>query len=264
MSVQNGISQEYALSVKSWSEEFWNSLGKMWGVYPTRPVYMMLAKGNFGPEMGFTISYPDSFRVLVDLNFPSQTRATVAHELMHVFQFAWMKRYKRLMPLWVIEGLATWYGGKEGTYTSPLGANPFLFWSVDPMKYKKYPQTQEAKGEYYSEVYALFNALDEKCNLEKNFPRILSYVREGKSWKESFSEVLGENFDDFYSRWRRDNLIFISLKFSSFWGIWIGLPMLLIVLFFIKRAKKNKENAEDDLKELEELYGKDYWKGGND
>jgi hypothetical protein len=263
VSVQNGVSQEYTTSVKSWSEEFWNSLGKMWKVYPTRPVYMMIAKGNFGPEMGFTISYPDSFRVVIDLNFPSQTRATVAHELMHVFQFAWIKRNKRLMPLWVMEGLATWYGGKEGTYSSPLGENPFLFWSVDPVKLTKYPETEEAKGEYYAEVYALFNAMDKKCDFEKSLPSILDSVANGKSWKESLSEALNENFDDFYSEWRRSNLIFISLKFASFWGIWTGLPLLLIILFFFKRSKrKNKELQEDDLEELEEKYGKDYWKGG--
>ncbi len=268
ISVQNGISEEYTINVKSWSEEFWDSLIKMWGVYPTRPIYMMIAKGNFGPEMGFTVSYPDSFRILVDLDFPSQTRATVAHELMHVFQFAWIKRYHHLMPLWVMEGLATWYGGKEGTYISPLGENPFLFWSVDPTKYTKYPDNEEAKGEYYAEVYALFNAMDEKCDFEKNLPTILNDVRNGKNWEESFSDVLGENFDEFYSKWRRENLFFISLKFASFWGIWIGLPLVLIVLFFFKRAKKkNREVYEDnmeDLEELEKTYGKDYWKGGKD
>ncbi len=263
VSTQNGINNEYVVSVKSWNEEFWNSLGRMWGVFPTRPTYMMIAKGNFGPEMGFTVSYPDSFRVLVEIRYPlSQTRATVAHELMHVFQFAWIKRYRHLMPLWVMEGLATWYGGKNGTYISPLGDNPFLFWSVDVLKYKSYPKGEESKGEYYSEVYALFNAIDEKVNLEENFPKFVSYAEEGDSWQDALSKMLGENFNDFYSRWRKENLLLVSLKFASFWGIWIGMPLLLLVIFFIRHFKmKDDSTPPDDVEKLEKSYGKEYWKG---
>ena len=160
-----------------------------------------------------------------------------------------------------MEGLATWYGGKKGTYISPLGDNPFLFWSVDILKYKSYPKSEEAKGEYYSEVYALFNAIDAKIDLAKNFQKILYYTEKGKSWQNALSKVLGENFNEFYSQWRKENLLLISLKFASFWGIWMGMPLFLLVIFFVKRSKNDDNISQDDVEKLEKSYGKEYWKG---
>jgi len=268
VSVQNGVNASYATEVRVWNDEFWDSLGRMWGLFPTRPVYMMIAKGKFGPEMGFTISYPDSFRVLIEINYPiSEMRATVAHELMHVFQFAWIKRYRKMMPLWIMEGLATWYGGKEGTYTSPIGGNPFLFWSVDVLKYREYPSTEESKGEYYSEVYALFNAINERTDLEKKLPILLNDVRKGDTWQEAFSNILGENFNEFYNRWRKHILLVVIVKFASFWALWMGLPIFLLVILFIKyfhhRGIDDVKIADNDVENLEKLYGKDYWKDNN-
>ncbi len=261
ISLQNGVNENYAISVEEWCNESWESLGKMFGLFPTRPVYLMVAKGDFGPERGFAVSYPDSFRVLVELDFPPQLHATVSHEMMHVFQFAWMKRYKKMMPLWVMEGLATWYGGKNGTYVSPLGSDPFLFWNVDVLTYSTYPSNTAARGEYYSEVYSLFNAIDAKCSLERSLKKILNDVKSGATWQKAFSKAMGENFHTFYNDWRKKNLLLISLKFASFWGIWTGLPILLLVLFFLKKGKEKRENAEDDITKLEDVYGKDYWKG---
>ena len=265
VSVQNGVSVDYIGEISSWNEEFWDSLGGMWELFPTRPVYMMIAKGNFGAEMGLTVSYPDSFRVLIEIRYPiSEMRATVAHELMHVFQFAWMKRYRKMMPLWVMEGLATWYGGEKGTYLSPIGSNPFLFWSVNVLKYREYPAGQEAMGEYYSEVYALFNAINAKVNLNKNLPVLLKDVRNGDTWQEAFSDVLGESFDKFYDQWREHILFIVIVKFASFWALWIGLPLILIVFFLIRYIKRYSTNGantiNDGIENLEELYGKDYWK----
>lgn len=265
VSTQSGVNVGYVNEVRAWNEEFWDSLGLMWKLFPTRPVYMMIAKGKFGPEMGFTVSYPDSFRILIEIRYPlSEMRATVAHELMHVFQFAWIKRYKKMMPLWVMEGLATWYGGEKGTYISPIGGNPFLFWSVDVLKYREYPQNEQSKEEYYSEVYALFNAINERVNLERKLPILLDDVKNGDSWQNAFSNILGENFNKFYSQWRKHMLLIVIMKFASFWALWMGLPIILVVVVFIRYLRHHNIDTvkppKDNIKDLEELYGKDYWK----
>ncbi len=265
VSAQNGVNSGYVKDVDNWSFEFWNSLYEMWKVTPSRPVYMMIAQGNFGPEMGFTVSYPDSFRVLVDVEFPmSEMRGVVAHELMHVFQFAWIRQNQKPMPLWVMEGLATWYGGKMGTYSSSLGSNPFLFWNVNVLKYEKYPVGQQALEEYYGEVYSLFNTINAKADLEKNFQVLLSDVKKTGSWEDALSMVMGENFDTFYSNWRKNGLLSVSLTFMSFWGIWIGLPILLALIVIVRQIRRFKpiedRQTADDLDGLEEIYGKEYWK----
>ncbi len=262
------MNTEIIPEVNQWNQEFWDSLGEIWGVYPTKPVYMIITKDNFGPEMGFTSPYSNYFEVMVNLRYPlSETRGIIAHELMHVFQFSWMEKYGRTMPLWIMEGLATWYGGKMGYYPSSLGYNPFLFQSVDPLKYENYPNSDLKLEEYYAEVYALFTSIDKKVNLQSALPGILQNVKNGQTWEEAFSKVLGENFDMFYSNWRKEIFIYTLLGLIGIWGIWISLPAFLISVFlvnFLRSPRAEVDNIdENEIEKLEKLYGKEYWKDGD-
>ncbi len=246
--------------VNGWDNEFLPSLEKMWGIYPQKPIYMIITNENLGLEMGNATDYPTFFQVTVTMRYPlSEIKGTVAHELMHVFQFSWMERYGKQMPLWVMEGLATWYGGEMGFYPASLNYNPFLFQSVNPLDYENYPSDTIDLQEYYAEVYALFLEMNKKINFESALPQILESVRLNSNWKTAFSESLGENFDLFYSNWRNSTFHYLVFDFIVFWGIWIFVPIFLIYIFLKNFFHTNREENDDEIKRLEDIYGKAYW-----
>jgi len=251
--------KEIVNQVNSWDNEFLPDLEKMWGVYPQKPIYMVITNANLGLEMGNAADYPTFFQVTITMRYPiSEIKGTVAHELMHVFQFSWMDKYGKQMPLWVMEGLATWYGGKMGFYPSSLNYNPFLFKSVNPLEYKDYPINTEDLEEYYAEVYALFLEMAKKIDFEKSLPKILENVEITSNWKTAFSESLGESFDLFYSKWRSSTFYYLFFYLIVLWGIWIFVPIFLLYIFLKNFFHPRKEN-DDDIKRLEDIYGKSYW-----
>jgi hypothetical protein len=267
VSIQSGVNQKIVPEINAWNQKFLDTLGKMWGVYPVKPIDMIVTYANFGPEMGFTSPQPNSFEVMVNLRYPlPETKGIVAHELMHVFQFTWMNKYNKTMPLWVMEGLATWFGGKEGIYPSSIGYDPFLFQSVDPLKYENYPLNDDRLGEYYAEVYALFNAIDKKVNLQKSLPTVIQSVKDGSTWNEAFSAILNENFDTFYSNWRKTTFDYSLMGLIGIWGLWMLLPAFLFLIFLINvfRIRKVSFEGEENIEALEALYGKEYWKDGEE
>ncbi|GEM_PF-1459310 len=269
--VSTGFSSVYILNqsgnkeindqVNSWNTEFMLSLEKMWGIYPQKPIYMIITSANLGLEMGNATDYPTFFQVTIAMRSPlSEVKGTVAHELMHVFQFSWMEKYGKQMPLWVMEGLATWYGGKMGFYPASLDYNPFLFQSVNPLEYKDYPTDTTDLEEYYAEVHSLFVEMNKKIDFEKSLPKILQNVEITSNWKTAFSESLGEKFDLFYSKWRSSTFYYLLFNLIAFWGIWICIPIFFIYIFLKNFFyPKKRENDDDDTKRLEDIYGKDYW-----
>lgn len=170
-----------------------------------------------------------------------------------------MERYGKQMPLWVMEGLATWYGGEMGFYPASLNYNPFLFQSVNPLDYENYPSNTTNLQEYYAEVYALFLEMNKKINFERSLPQILESVRLNSDWKTAFSESLGENFDLFYSNWRNSTFYYLVFDFIVFWGIWIFVPIFLLYIFLKNFFHTNREENDDEIKHLEDIYGKAYW-----
>ena len=140
--------KEITNQVNGWDNEFLPSLEKMWGLYPQKPIYMIITNENLGLEMGNATDYPTFFQVTVTMRYPlSETKGTVAHELMH--------------------------GVKMGCYPASLNYNPFLFQSVNPLDYENYPSNTTNLQEYYAEVYALFLEMNKKINLESALPQIL-------------------------------------------------------------------------------------------
>lgn len=268
--VSTGFSSVYILNqsgnkeitdqVNSWNKEFMPSLEKMWGVRPQKPIYVIVTNDNLGLEMGNATDYPGFFRITLKMRYPlSETKGTFAHELMHVFQFSWMEKTGEKMPLWVMEGLATWYGGKMGFYPSSLNYNPFLFQSVDPVNYTDYPSNTSSLQEYYAEVHSLFLEMNKRINFESSLPSILQNVELTSDWETAFSGVLGENFDLFYSNWRKSTFYYLILDFIAFWGIWIALPIFLFYVFLKNYFHNGKEEDVEETKRLENIYGKDYW-----
>lgn len=246
--------------VNSWNEEFFPSLEKMWKVYPQKPIYVIVTNDDLGLEMGNATDYPGFFRITITMRYPlSETKGTFAHELMHVFQFSWMEKTGKQIPLWVMEGLATWYGGKMGFYPSSLNYNPFLFQSVNPVDYTDYPSDSLSLQEYYAEVYSLFLEMNKKINFESTLPLILDNVELNSNWETAFSGVLGENFDLFYSKWRESTFYYLTLDFIIFWGIWIALPVFLFYVFLTKYFHTDKKENIEETKQLENIYGKEYW-----
>jgi hypothetical protein len=52
---------------------------------------------------------------------------------------------------------------------------------------------------------------------------------------------------------------YLVFDFIVFWGIWIFVPIFLLYIFLKNFFHTNREENDDEIKHLEDIYGKAYW-----
>jgi len=196
-------------------------------------------------------------RYVVVLSAAEAFHRTLRHEFMHVYLDAWARKSGVRVPLWIHEGFANWFESVAGYRTMDL---IFSGWPpIDPLEFQNYPEGDRLNS-YYVYITDLFFALDSRIGFKEHLIELLDLVERGSTWKEAFSQMLGEDFATFYRRWRWRASLLGFLGWAMLWMVWLAGPFVLGVLLIKRgRLKKEYDVSSEELKELEKTFGERYW-----
>jgi len=206
-------------------------------------------------RLGFVQMGEDEYVVV--LSAAEAFHRTLRHELMHVYLDAWARRGGIHVPLWIHEGFANWFESVAGYRTTDL---IFSGWPpIDPLKFQNYPKGDRLNS-YYVYITDLFLTLDSRIGFRNHLIELLDLVERGNTWKDAFSQMLGEDFAAFYCRWRWKASLLGFLGWAMLWMVWLAGPFVLGVLLIKRgRLKKGCDVSSEELEELEKAFGERYW-----
>ena len=233
----------------------YGELQELWGIGLEYPVEITIERkrqlGASG-EASFDGKTYYLFMTPVTEKIPSLLR----HEMMHLFTFQWLfSNQIKSAPLWFLEGLAVWYENHSTKNIEKL--NPVsLLDEIDVISRKDYP-SGDAFARYYSFLADFFYYLDSKIGLEEHFNQILEDIKETGEFKAPITP--GKDFKTVYANWKRQKIIFSVFSFITLQLSW-ALPALVVIFMGIYILIRRRNIKDINIKDLERIYGKEYWK----
>ena len=145
-------------------------------------------------------NYRASVKSTDDFNLRGK-KAVVAHEMLHVWQFAVTKGNPAMGPLWLEEGLAQVYGFAVG---ENLGLESYLECRNHELQYNPLgARPLEEHSSYEFSPYGIGMVASEYLIASVGFEAILKIfelIGTGSSFEESFNEAVGIDLETFYER----------------------------------------------------------------
>lgn len=250
------------LWIQEQSEKCVADLQELWGFslsFPIRVEVERETKLGVRGEAAF-----DGERYYIFMN-PSLSNLSflIKHEMMHVFTFDWMWRIQKegvypKCPLWVMEGLAVWYEARK-YYETAIEILPWIVKKeVELLTVEEYP-TGDSHYRFYELLSDFFIFLDGRVDLQEHFSEILQRFGESEDWFAAFSFNANESFISLFNEWKGNRIFYTWVVFLTDIFFW-GMPLLFVfgVGILILRKKATRIDSFDP--ELENLYGKEYWK----
>ncbi|MDI3473196.1 MAG: hypothetical protein PWQ20_889 [Thermotogaceae bacterium] len=241
-------------SIQEWAQEDYQRLKDLWKIDLSFPMHITVEKPSdkWGGESFLSVN---SYNIVLSSS-SERIRRTLTHEMMHLFNFEWDLKNNVKTPLWIVEGIACWWEStinEQKRSISPLIAlNRDM---LDVVNVKEYPHGEKLLA-FYSAVEDLFLKIDKTIDLRKNLP-VLFKVAKSTGWERALSSFLKNDFSRFYERWKFEVLLISLLKLLYYNVPWLIVITLLVLIVFIR--SRLHRNFNDDLSELEKIYGKNYW-----
>ena len=222
-------------------------------IFGSEESFRMRAPGSF-PEWGAGAALSGSSTILLKspsihyFRFP--IRNILAHELGHLALF-------RLgigggVPLWFHEGFATHVGGEHHFSDHLHLFKAASSGSLIPLESlnRFYPDNPQRVTLAYVESYDAFDFLLQKKGVG-GLRELLSLLREGNDWEDSFMGTYGIGSRSFSREWiaRTRNRYGWIILLSDRSMLWVGLTALVLLAGVVKiwktqRKKKKWENGE--------------------
>lgn len=244
--------------IQRWAQEDYRRLKDLWRFDLSFPVYITIEKpsNKWGGKSFLSVS---SYNIVLSSS-SERIRKTLTHEMMHLFNFEWDLRNNEKTPLWIVEGIACWWEStineQKRAITPLIALNRDM---LDVVNVEEYPHGEKLLA-FYSAVEDLFFKIDKTVDLKKNL-LVLFNTAKDIGWERALSSTLRTDFSQFYRRWEFEVFLISLLKLFYYNVPWLIIIILLILIVFI-RSRLHK-NANDDLSELEEIYGRNYWLNRN-
>jgi len=243
------------------SEDYLKQLSSDLGFQPELPgkisVIILPDKGNIYiagrkfPQMpSWVAGFADTERRIIVLRTTSTKKGlhqsifdVFKHELSHILLKTYLAEAYSGLPWWFIEGLAMWQAKEWSLGDTFFLAESLVRGSFIPLSKVSQPmmRSRAEARQMYIEALSFFLYLRHKFGWE-TIKRILSRVREGGDFDESFYQLTHYRWEQVATVWQRG----LNLKYkwlpiiTSSSALWIFLSLLFIIGY----ARKKKRQRE--------------------
>lgn len=198
------------------------------------------------PEWASGSAYPSHHLMVIRTNklgiYPDMNVISVfVHELSHIFLYHTLKESRVFVPTWFNEGIAMLEARKWGMRDSYELASSLIIGSYIPLDAlrSRFPKERYEARRAYVESFSFLIYLAENYG-ESSIWQIISRMKEGYGFEESFFMIIGEDVRQVEKKWIAKVTFWyrwIPVVTSSI-TLWIGVT-LLFILGYIR--KKNRE-----------------------
>ena len=217
---------------------------------PSEEAFDRLTSGRV-PDWGKGCALP-AYGVIVLQPFregPGDLGTTLAHEVSHVLLHRAVGG--KPLPRWFDEGVAMWYALEWGRAQSFRLALASLLGRLVPLEEVdevlsfSSERAEMAYAESFSAVVFLLSRYG-----GDSVRRVTKFMREGDSFPEALSRTTGLSYHAFLEEWRsyvrRKYNIVLVLSEGPY--LWVGVALLFILVYMVKRrkAKRIEEEWEEE------------------
>ncbi len=203
---------------------------------------------NAGPEWAAGSAYPPHYLMIIRTNrlgqYPDMDITSVfVHELSHIFLYHALKESRMIVPTWFNEGIAMLEARKWGMRDSYELASSLIVGSYIPLDALRssFPREQYEARRAYVESFSFLTYLAENYG-ESSIWLIISKMKEGYDFDESFSMIFGKEVRQIEEKWISEVTFWyrwIPVATSSI-TLWIAVTLLFIFGYIRKKSRERK------------------------
>ncbi len=206
------------------------------------------------PEWASGSAYPSNYLMVIRTNklgrYPELDITSVfVHELSHIFLHHALKDSPVYVPTWFNEGIAMLEARKWGMRDSYELASTLIIGSYIPLSdlRGRFPRESYEARRAYVESFSFLTYLAENYG-ESLIWLVISRMKEGHSFNESFFMVFGQGLRRVEEKWISQVMFWyrwIPVATSSI-TLWIGVTLLFILGYVRKRSRARRTLEEWD------------------